>query len=101
MRINVEYDKYDTKMIKAEIPVSEDSLFGIELIKQKIEDAEQKKKRENDEEVAPEEELKEVVEKLALTGKDFIVDNEVQLLLNKEEVRELVVLLNKFRKSMK
>lgn len=85
MKVNVEYDKYNTKMVKAEIPVTEDTLFLIELNRKYIED-------EVDE--------SDVIEKLVITSKDKLSDTEIQLSLSKSEVRELIMLLNNFRNVM-
>lgn len=85
MKVNVEYDKYNTKMVKAEIPVTEDTFFLIELNRKYIED-------EVDE--------SDVIEKLVITSKDKLSDTEIQLSLSKSEVRELIMLLNNFRNVM-
>lgn len=93
MKVNVQYDNYNSKMVKAEIPTSEDSLFSIAL------DTETVATEHGDNGEAQEESTN--VEKLVITGKDTISDSKIELSMDKVEVRELISLLNKFRNSMK
>lgn len=93
MKVNVEYDEYNTKMVKAEIPVSEYSLFSIEVVKETV-DSEKMGDEENEQEPVE-------VEKLVITCIDETNSNQVKLSMTKSDVREFVTLLNNFRNSMK
>lgn len=78
MKVNVEYDKYNTSIVKATIPLSEDASFVFEANEVAVPEGEN-------------------IKKVQLKYVDSLNTTEQVLAMDKSEVRELVSLINSFR----